>query len=349
VKIVKEIYNYNEYHYKQKPDIPDTFRLELPLILDRSTNYFCVQARINGQHEECFIIDTKADISLYKVDELKKIDSHYWGDFPIKSINSRNQRFYPKLYAFNNFEIASLSFGKSLFDAIDTLDAIYNIMNKNVIGVNIQKLVNWKFDLDNDKLVILGDDISNDTDGYTKIKKGLDWNKLDMSFPEAECSGSFTLDLGASSEVLVDKKLFEALKKIYSYKTVINKSNDTIYLFNNIAVKWYNVHISNCLVMHKPYFNRNIIGATFMRYFNFILNYRKPNKDVSYKDLYFKKVKDFDRIKPYTPFSEFGFNLEKKNDNVTIKSLEINGIAYKAGLKKIGRASCRERVCDSVV
>ncbi|MDR2409219.1 MAG: hypothetical protein LBE13_14045, partial [Bacteroidales bacterium] len=128
--VVLDMYKYGKYTIDLCRNLPDTFRLELPLRID-STGYFCVQAQINHQYEMDFIIDTKAP-SLFKKEDLERWDATYWGDFPITAKNANGQKHKPSFYFFDSFEIDTLSFGKPLFESVPATDYKYHIMHKNV-------------------------------------------------------------------------------------------------------------------------------------------------------------------------------------------------------------------------
>jgi hypothetical protein len=333
--VVSKMYKIVSYNENQVTNLPDTFRTELPLQID-PFGYFCVQARINQQFDENFIIDTKARTSLYKMDELNQRNANYWGRYPLAISNPSGQKHKHPLYYFDKVEIDSLSFGKPFFWGIDSTNRTYNIMYKNVIGVNILELLNWKFDLDDEKLILFGnkdnDLLAKELEGYIKIEKGMNYEKINLSFPDIESSGKFTLDLGLQAEIFVDKKIFATLEKKYPYRKIAG-SKESIYFFSNINVQWGDISIPHCYVFHKPSFPRNIIGAHFIRRFNFILNYRNPETYIrSPENLYIKPRKSFHTIKTAPPISDFGFYIATQGEKIII-NLEVGGIAETGGLK----------------
>jgi len=325
-KLIKVI-NYNE---GQIVNLPDTFRVELPLLID-PTGYFCVDAHINKEYDERFILDTQCLTNLYKMDNLKE-KATYWGEYPLIKGNSAGERVKNPLYYFNNFEITHLSFGKPFFWGIDSTEYTYQIMSRNVIGENTLSMLNWKFDLDNKKLILFGNKDSSlmlkETDGYIKISGGLGIKKIPISFPQIGYKENFTLDLGSTLDVNIDKRIFKILSKTHPYRK-IKTSIGYIYLFNNIKVQLGNMIIDKCQVIHKPFLSNNYIGVPIMHHFNFILYYRDTHLDTP-KDLYYQPNQNFNNYKSASLISDFGFNVSEKDG--IISAIEVDGIADKAGL-----------------
>jgi hypothetical protein len=326
------MYKYGKYTIDMRQNLPDTFRLELPLRID-STGYFCIYAHINHQYETDFIIDTKAP-SLFKKEDLEKWDATYWGDFPLNTKNANGQKHKPSFYFFDNFGIDTLSFGKPLFESVSPSDYKYHIMHKNVIGNNVLSCLKWKFSIDDNKLILFGLNdrslLEKETEGYTQIANGLKNHKIILTFP-FQNSAKFSFDLGYKGEILIDKATFKRLSKQLSYKKIATR-NGFVYCFDEITIQWDRFSISNCNVYYSPASNLNLIGSHFMKRFNFVLDYTGVDENHLFpqKDLYIKPVKNFDQIKSSPSISDFGFNVNKQ---WIVSGIEVNGLAELAGLK----------------
>jgi len=118
--VLNKVYKIVIYNEEQMVNLPDTFRAELPLLID-PTGYFCVDVRINKEYNERFILDTQSKTNSYKMDNLKE-NATYWGEYPLKMANSAGKWDKMPLYYFKNFEITHLSFGKPFFWGIDSTD-----------------------------------------------------------------------------------------------------------------------------------------------------------------------------------------------------------------------------------
>jgi hypothetical protein len=336
--------NYNE---KQIENLPDTFRVELPITIDSVSNYFSLSACVNDSVNESFIIDTKMNTSSYKTEDIQKLNPHFWGKRPLNVTNSSGQQYKPNLYYFDKFSINELNLGNPLFSGIDTANTTYNIMYKNVIGTNILELLNWKFDLDNNKLILFGfkDNqlLENEIEGFDLIKNGLDYDKIKILFPKIKKVGNFTLDLGCGDEILVNKNMFRLLKQTHPYRKIIGVKK-TLYLFENVDIQWGSIQIPNCQVFYNSAFPKNIIGARLIKRFNFILNYRNQNtKYLSLNNLYIKPKVNFEKIDYIPAISDFGFIVDKRGDKYFVSYLEENGIADKLGIKLQDEIVCIEK------
>jgi hypothetical protein len=339
--VIGRMMDHAKYSLKAGDNLPDTFRVVLPLRVD-SGNRALIQAKINGQYDMDFIIDTQAS-NLAKSEDLKNLNAHYQGKFPLATYDMNREKSRNDLYYFDRFEIASLSFGKTLFEEIKPGSYIYGILskeNKNVLGRETLKLLNWKFDADEGELVLFSrkDDsllAKEAENGYRKIKKGLDRDKNVLTFHNGDLSGKFTLDMGSDTEISIGKRLFKRLSKRMPYRR-IGGSKGSVYLFENVDVEWNGFVIKNCQVDYVPgQFLKNFIGLGVMRRFNYILaNERNPRGILIYGDLYLKPRKDFDSIKskPLLRISDFGFILVLIEGKPYI-GVEAGGVADRAGLK----------------
>jgi hypothetical protein len=339
--VIGRMMEHAEYSAKAGDSLPDTFRVVLPLRVN-SGNRALIRARINGQYDMDFIIDTQAS-NLAKSEDLKNLNAHYRGKFPLATYDMNREKSRNDLYYFDSFEIASLSFGNTLFKEIKPSNYIYEILskeNKNVLGRETVRLLNWKFDADEGELVLfsrkddslLAKEVEN---GYRKIKKGLGRNKNVLTFHNGDISGKFTLDMGSDTEISIGKRLFKQLSKRMPYRR-IGGSKGSVYLFENVDVEWNGIVIKNCQVDYVPgQFLKNFIGLEVMRRFNYILAHELSSGGVLIRgDLYLKPRKDFDSIKskPLIRISDFGFILFSEEGKPYI-AIEAGGVADRAGLK----------------
>ena len=125
------------------------------------------------------LIDTGAE-SLARSEDLKTPKATFWGEFPLPTYNARKEWSRKNLYYYDSFDIGPLSLGKPLFKEItpenDThIHAILSENGKNVLGRNILNRLNWKFSLDENKMILFSQRdhslLAKETaDGYIKIK-----------------------------------------------------------------------------------------------------------------------------------------------------------------------------------
>lgn len=336
--VLSKIYKYVDYNPDISGSLPDTFRVELPLQMD-SSDFFCIRARVNQEYDMDLLIDTGAE-SLARSEDLKTPKATFWGEFPLPTYNARKEWSRKNLYYYDSFDIGPLSLGKPLFKEItpenDThIHAILSENGKNVLGRNILNRLNWKFSLDENKMILFSQRdhslLAKETaDGYIKIKDALKYNcKLD--FPQAGKSDKFLLDLGFEGELAINKKMFNRLSINIPYRE-IQGIKGVVYMLEGVDVVWNDIVIKNCQAVYKPGNHSNLIGNGLMRRFNFVLAYTTSSKGSPQRDLYLKPVTNFDKIKAKPIVSDFGFILQKKEDDTYI-GVEVNGIADKGGLK----------------
>ncbi|GHT42070.1 hypothetical protein AGMMS49965_12900 [Bacteroidia bacterium] len=340
---IDPIGKYLDYHGKIRNNLPDTFRIELPLLIDRG--HFYIHGQINHQQDMTFGIDTKSTISLVKSDDLEKLKATYWGTLHKSSTNVYGQKRNTHLYFFDSFEIQSISFGKVLFNEVAPTDYLYDILDNNVLGENILDMLFWKFSIDDEKMILFSNTdialLKKETEGYTKIESGAR-DKIKLSFPPVQASFKLYLDLGYNGEIEIDKKIFTQLAKQFSYKKVLavqpNTTNDTIYVFDGLDIQWNEITVPDCQVIHRHKVNLTLIGARFMRRFNFVLAYNAHEKNSNHSifntnDLYIQPVNNFDSIKRMSYISNFGFAIGILNKELLITNIEIGGLAEISGLK----------------
>lgn len=100
--LLSKILKYTNYNDEISQNLPETFRVELPLDID-SANFFWIRAKINKQHDMDFIIDTAAD-DLARSQDLKNLNATFWGKYPLpvgltsfllmKSIQKKTEKIY---------------------------------------------------------------------------------------------------------------------------------------------------------------------------------------------------------------------------------------------------------------
>ena len=329
--------------------LPETFRMETPLIVDHK-GYFCITAQVNSSYNMEFIIDTKATC-LAKKDDIEKLNANYYGKFPIALENAYGQKQKLALYSFDKFEIQSLTFNEPLFYCVPKTNYLYDMMYKNVLGINILKHLFWKFSMDDNKVILFSskDTIlqKKETEGFIKIENGLRQNNIMLSLPNLEKQKNFTLDLGFLGEISIDKKCFEQLSKQLPYQRILTaraSTIDTTYVFEKTEIKLDNISIPNCQIVYIPKMNKNLIGAKFMYRFNFILGYDYYTSKISHDDLYLKPIESFYDFKSTPYVSNFGFSIDKKENNIIILNMEIGSIAEQVNLKIGDKVLCVDSI-----
>jgi hypothetical protein len=320
-------------------NLPDTFRIELPLQIDHK-GYFCITARINHQQDVDFIIDTQAGC-LAKKDDLENLNADYRGlsPFPTRNIYGRSQRL--PLYSFDGFEIHSLSFEKPLFTGIDKMNNLYDIMYRNILGTNILSNLFWKFSVDEGKMILFREKdtalIEKEVEGYTKIERGLfELKDVIIPFSPVHEQENFLFDLGYRGEIGIDKKIYAHLSKQISHKkilTIRGSCIDSTYVFEGVNIQWNGITVPNCQLIHSPLINRNLIGVQLMHRFNFVLAYDDYMKARTQRHLYINPVKNFQNLKSVPYISSFGFNIKELRKEWIVSGLEVGGLAELSGLK----------------
>jgi len=337
--VFRNIYKYAAYNLSVSQSLPDTFRVELPLQKD-SSDYFCIRARVNQEYDMDFIIDTGAE-SLAREEDLKTPKATFWGKFPLPTYNARKEWSRKDLYYYDSFDIGPLSFGKPLFKEITPQNDryIYSILSeydKNVLGRSILDRLIWKFSLDENRMILFSQNdhalLAQETaNGYTKIENGLKSFKCKLDFPQAEKSDKFMLDLGFEGELAINEKIFKRLSTNIPYRE-IQGIRGVMYILEGVDVVWNDIVIKNCQAVYRPGHHSNMIGNRLMRRFNFVLAYTTNSKGSPRDHLYLKPVTNFDKMKPKSLVSDFGFIIQKE-ENDTYLGVEVNGIADKGGLK----------------
>lgn len=336
---IHDIVHIVKYNKKIEKNLPDTFRVVVPLRIDPA-GYFCIQAQINNQHNMDFLIDTGAT-GLIRSDTLKKLEANYWGMFPLSTKDAFGHKRKTALYHFNQLDIGSISFGQPLFMEVTKNDKyIYEVLHKSLLGTWVLKNLNWKFSMDDKKITLFSKtdykSRLNETTGYIRIKGGTRGKNNKIFFPKVKQSEKFMFDSGFDGEIQITKKIFNKLSKQIPYRKFISERGNFIYLFEKVSLAWEGIAIPDCEVIYEPTSKLNLIGNKLMRRFNFVLAYG-PSDSIhflpSYDDLYIQPIKDFDKTKSDPYVSEFGFYTNKEKEKLIVSGIEIGGLAEKSGMK----------------
>lgn len=336
---VARTYKINVWQNKVGETLPDTFKIELPVIKNQD-NYFCIKASINDNDETDFIIDTQAS-SLAKIETIDDLTANYWGKYPAPVSNFYGQKERLSLYFFERFKIQSLSFNKPLFKGILKSNTMYDLMDNDVIGRDILKQLYWKFSLDDDKMILFSNKDSlllcKETGNYVKIKNGLIRNNNPVFLPDISNQDNFMFDLGYAGEIMVNNKIFTRLSKEFSPKRFLSVRRtstkiDTTYVFDGMKIEWKGIKIPNCQIIYRPITNRNLIGVELANRFNFVLAYNEKKNNRIEDNLYLQPRANFQNIKSIPYCSDFGFDIGDLKDGFIIKRIELGGLADKAGI-----------------
>jgi hypothetical protein len=338
ILIMYKLIKINFWQNKIGENLPDIFKVELPVIRNQA-NYFCIRSTINDKYEADFIIDTKAT-PLAKMETINDYNANYWGDFPVFVSNLYGQKEQYPLYFFNSFRIQSLSFNKPLFKGISKSNAMYDLMDNDVIGKGIIDKLFWKFSLDDEKIILFSNKDSlllyKETENYVKIENGLNDN-ISLFFSDIATRGDFMFDLGYGGEIMVNKNIFTCLSNKFSPKKYLTSrrtalNNDSSYVFDGINIEWNGIKIPNCQIVYRPVTNRNVIGVAVANRFNFVMAYNEKKNERIENNLYLQPRNNFQHFESIPYCSKFGFYIGKLKNEFIVKRIEIGGLADKAGI-----------------
>ena len=333
------IHKMNAWNDKIGETLPETFRIELPVIKSLD-GYFCVRCTVNEQFDADYIMDTQAT-SIVKTENITNRKATLWGYFPVPVHNFYGQKEKNPLYYFDSFKIQSLSFNKPLFESISKSNAMYDLMDNGVVGKDILKQLYWKFALDDDKIILFSNKDSvlfqKETENYTKIKNGLTGSNNALSFPDISKQSDFMFDLGYAGEIMVNKDIFIDLStkfkpQIYVSTRSTSVKNDTTYVFDKINIEWEGIKIPNCLVIYRSITNRNLIGAALINRFNFILAYNDKTNNRIENNLYLQPRNNFQNFVSLPYCSDFGFLIGKSENGFIVRNIKIGGLADQSGV-----------------
>ena len=338
VPCIYKLYKINVWQNKIGETLPDAFRFELP-VTQNPDGYFCVKGIINDTDSANFIMDTQTT-SLAKMETINDWDAMYWGKYPVPVYNSYGQKEKFPLYFFNSFNIQSLSLNKPLFTGVSKSNAMYDLMDHDVVGKDILKQLFWKFSLDDGKMILFSNRdtlfLRSETESYVKIENGLTGKSNHLFFPDISIQADFILDIGYAGEIMVNKEIFSHLSNNFPLKKFVSSrrtsaKNDTTYVFDGMNVEWDGIKIPNCQITYSPITNRNLIGVKLVHRFNFALAYSDKTNN-SNDNIYLQPRNNFQQFESAPYCSDFGFDIRKLENIFIINRIETGGLADKAGI-----------------
>lgn len=334
---IVQMYKINEWQSGIGKELPMKFKEELPLQRD-TRGLFYITGKVGSQKRN-FILDTQAR-SMAKTENLISLHADYWGVYPKAVKNLYGQKEKYNMYTLDNVVIADkLPLHKPLFSAINKTNALYDLLDKDLLGKDILQHFVWKFSLDSDVLTLfsnsdakmLGEEVRN----YTKIENGLD-DGVPVTFESEKESDKYHFDLGYQGYISIDKELYEQLKQKYPQKEYIIKrkenSADTTFMLTNVPVRIKDLVIPNCKVTYRQGFDMKLLGVGFIERFNFILGYEKRENIVT-ENLYLQPRKTVSKSNDFVYCPSKGFDVEYTDNAIIVSMLEVNGEAHRKGLR----------------
>lgn len=236
------------------------------------------------------IIDSKAPGALLHTDWVKKYSNYYIGSRtqkaadgqPIPSSGYYAMDFDVDQLRFRQQEV--LDFDMSLHDGACQERKFDMLLGKSFLHKH-----NIYFDMENlrmevtDSLGHFASVLSHCIPHQSKHDYWL-WNfsiRLDL----ADVNDYFPIDLGHNGEVVIDKKVCQALMKDpeyakksatwygYMYQALAEQKPDTCVEFSNVDVRIGDHLLRNVSVTHFQKINKNLVGVGVMKRFNFIFSY----------------------------------------------------------------------------
>ena len=327
VYIIFWIRNFNVEQSKAVENISVDFYQTFPIIRDPN-GYFGVVATVNDQYTDTLLFDTQASTSLAKQEVLDRYEAEYWKRKPMPTFNFYKQAYFSKLYKVNDITLGNGKLEGVIFTSVPKDNGIYNALYRPVLGRAIMENIGWKFDMDNNEMVMFALDneqlLQHESKGFTLIKESV--NDLQL-YSEQTDTLNVMFDLGSNYDIIIDKNVYETLRKRQTPRMYINYRRegltDTIAEFHDITVFCNGIAIPNCTLSYIPSIDRNVAGNIFAGKINFIL---------ANGELYIKKRTDgaLQPIKDGLP--SLGLRLNVRNNTICVTALEINGPAEKAGL-----------------
>ena len=244
------------------------------------------------------------------------------------TFNFYKQVYFSKLYKVNDITLGNGKLEGVIFTSVPKDNGMYNALYRPVLGRAIMENIGWKFDMDNNEMVMFALDneqlLQHESKGFTLIKESV--NDLQL-YSEQTDTLNVMFDLGSNYDIIIDKNVYETLRKRQTPRMYINYRRegltDTIAEFHDITVFCNGIAIPDCTLSYIPSIDRNVAGNIFAGKINFIL---------ANGDLYIKKRTDgaLQPIKDGLP--SLGLRLNVRNNTICVTALEINGPAEKAGL-----------------
>ena len=327
VYIIFWIKNFNVEQSKAVENISVDFYQTFPIIRDPN-GYFGVIATVNGQYVDTLLFDTQASTSLAKQEVLDRYEAEYWKRKPMPTFNFYKQVYFSKLYKVNDITLGDGKLEGVIFTSVPKDNGMYNALYRPVLGRAIMENIGWKFDMDNNEMVMFAPDneqlLQHESKEFTLAKEGV--NDLQL-YSEQTDTINVMFDLGSNYDIIIDKTVYEKLRKRQTPRMYTNYRRegltDTIAEFHDINVFCNGIAIPDCTLSYIPSIDRNVAGNIFAGKINFIL---------ANGDLYIKKRTDgaLQPIKDRLP--SLGLRLNVRGNAVCVTALEINGQAEKAGL-----------------
>lgn len=336
---VAQMYKINTWQNAIGKELPNKFKEILPLKRS-SKGWFYITGKV-GTHKRDFILDTQAR-SMARIEHLQSLHASHWGTYPraVKNLYGQQEKY--ALYTLDNVVIADgLPLYKPLFSGITQTNALYDLLEKDLLGKDILQHFVWKFSLDHDELILFSnsdaDMLREEACNYTKIENGLD-EGIPLLFESVKESYKYHFDLGYEGYISINKELYEKLKKKYPQKEYLVKRNgnlvDTTFMLTNVPIRINDLWIPDCKVTYRPGFDTNLLGVGFIERFNFMLGYQKGNKKIVAKeDLYLQLRRTASKSNDFMYCPSKGFDVEYSEDGAVVSFLEINGEASRKGLK----------------
>ncbi len=204
--------------------------------------------------------------------------------------------------------------------------------NGGLIGKSIIKEVIWQINAQ-EKKIILTDELKKlrNLDNAIKIKVKLD--KLFNPFIKVRVNGetkSFLLDFGYGGFISLTEKDGLNLQSKKVIKIIGEGSvsangiiNESIFIKNIENLKIGQFELQNQVAYYSKSNNYNLIGTGLTEHFIVTLNFKE-------KELYLTPIQKAEKIESK---KSFGFDLNKKDNNIYVSKIFKNLSADKAGLK----------------
>lgn len=327
VYIIFWLIYFNAEQSKAVENISVDFHQTFPIIRDPN-GYFGVIATVNGQHVDTLLFDTQASTSLAKQETLDRYEAEYWKRKPMPTFNFYKQVYFSKLYKVNDITLGDGKLEGVIFTSVPKDNGMYNALYRPVLGRAIMENIGWKFDMDNNEMVMFAPDneqlLQHESKEFTLAKEGV--NDLQL-YSEQTDTINVMFDLGSNYDIIIDKTVYEKLRKRQTPRMYTNYRRegltDTIAEFHDINVFCNGIAIPDCTLSYIPSIDRNVAGNIFAGKINFIL---------ANGDLYIKQRTDGAHQVIQDGLSPLGLRLNVRNNAVCVTALEINGQAEKAGL-----------------
>lgn len=327
IYIILWLRNFNVEQSKTVENISVDFHQTIPIIRDPN-GYFGVIATVNGQYIDTLLFDTQASTSLAKQETLDRYEAVYWKRKPMPTFNFYKQVYFSKLYKVNNITLGDGKLEGVIFTSVPKDNGMYNVLYRPVLGRAIMENIGWKFDMDNNEMVMFAPDneqlLQHESKGFTLTKEGV--NNLQLYSKQTDTL-NVMFDLGSNYDIIIGKTVYEKLQQRLTPRMYTNYHRegltDTIAEFHDITVFYNGIAIPDCTLSYIPSIDKNVAGNIFAGKINFIL---------ANGNLYIKQRTDSALQVIRDALSPLGLRLNVRSNAVCVTALEINGPAEKAGL-----------------